>query len=102
MQGGEALPEIALSAEQESARTAIAAEPGPFLLYGSTGSGKTEVYLRCVQEALEADPAAQALVMVPEINLTPRLEERFTARFAPRYGAGSVVSLHSGMTNPSA
>ncbi|GKS97055.1 primosomal protein N' [Acidovorax sp. SUPP2825] len=100
LQGGDALPEIALSAEQESARAAIAAEPGPFLLYGSTGSGKTEVYLRCVQEALEADPAAQALVMVPEINLTPQLEERFTARFAPRYGAGSVVSLHSGMTNP--
>src|SRR5690606_9067271 len=69
---------------------------GPFLLFGSTGSGKTEVYLRCVQEALDADPAAQALVMVPEINLTPQLEERFIARF----GAASVVSLHSGMTNP--
>ncbi len=87
---------IALSAEQESARAQIATHPGPFLLFGSTGSGKTEVYLRCVQEALDADPAAQALVMVPEINLTPQLEERFTARF----GAASVVSLHSGMTNP--
>ena len=99
-----AIQNIALSAEQESARARIAAEAGPFLLYGSTGSGKTEVYLRCVQEVLEADEGdgfpAQALIMVPEINLTPQLEERFTARFAPRFGAQAVVSLHSGMTNP--
>ena len=88
------------TAEQESARTRISAEKGPFLLFGSTGSGKTEVYLRCVQEMLEADPTAQALVMVPEINLTPQLEERFAGRFAPRFGPGAVVSLHSGMTNP--
>jgi primosomal protein N' (replication factor Y) len=44
------------------------------------------VYLRCVQEMLEADKGdgfpAQALVMVPEINLTPQLEERFVSRFA--------------------
>ena len=95
---------IALSAEQESARAQIDQHPGPFLLYGSTGSGKTEVYLRCVQQVLEADATdgvpPQALVMVPEINLTPQLEERFVARFAGRYGPGSVVSLHSGMTNP--
>ncbi len=87
---------IALSAEQESAKAEILSKPGPFLLFGSTGSGKTEVYLRCVQAVLEQDAHAQALVMVPEINLTPQLEERFTARF----GAGAVVSLHSGMTNP--
>ncbi|WP_440108563.1 replication restart helicase PriA [Acidovorax sp. BL-A-41-H1] len=91
---------IALSPEQESARARISSETGPFLLFGSTGSGKTEVYLRCVQEMLEADPTAQALVMVPEINLTPQLEDRFVSRFAPRFGAGAVVSLHSGMTNP--
>ena len=95
---------IALTAEQESARARISSENGPFLLFGSTGSGKTEVYLRCVQEMLEADKGdgfpAQALVMVPEINLTPQLEERFVGRFAPRFGAGAVVSLHSGMTNP--
>ncbi len=91
---------IALSAEQAEATAQIEAQPGPFLLYGSTGSGKTEVYLHAVQRVLEADPAAQALVMVPEINLTPQLQERFEARFAGRYGAGSVVSLHSGMTNP--
>ena len=91
-----ATPLIALSAEQESARAEIDTQKGPFLLFGSTGSGKTEVYLRCVQDLLARSPTAQALVMVPEINLTPQLEERFVARF----GAGSVVSLHSGMTNP--
>jgi primosomal protein N' (replication factor Y) len=100
----DAIDNIALSPEQESARARISAENGPFLLFGSTGSGKTEVYLRCVQEMLEADPTsdfpAQALVMVPEINLTPQLEDRFVSRFAPRFGAGAVVSLHSGMTNP--
>lgn len=93
---------LALSAEQEQVVAQIAAgEAGrPFLLYGSTGSGKTEVYLRCVQAALDADPAAQALVMVPEINLTPQLEARFVERFAPQYGASAVVSMHSGMTGP--
>lgn len=97
---GPAVETVALTPEQESARARIAAENGPFVLFGSTGSGKTEVYLRCVQEVLDADPSAQALVMVPEINLTPQLEERFIARFAPRFGAQAVVSLHSGMTNP--
>ncbi|MDD2544813.1 MAG: primosomal protein N' [Burkholderiaceae bacterium] len=100
----ETIKNIALSAEQESVRAQISAEKGPFLLFGSTGSGKTEVYLRCVQEVLEADPGdglpAQALVMVPEINLTQQLEERFTSRFTGRFGAGAVVSLHSGMTHP--
>ncbi len=93
---------VALSAEQEQvvAQIAAGAAERPFLLYGSTGSGKTEVYLRCVQAALDADPAAQALVMVPEINLTPQLEARFVERFAPQYGAGAVVSMHSGMTGP--
>ncbi|MGV3681038.1 MAG: replication restart helicase PriA [Acidovorax sp.] len=93
---GQAIATVALTPEQEHARAQIAAEKGPFVLFGSTGSGKTEVYLRCVQEVLDADPNAQALVMVPEINLTPQLEERFIHRFGPQ----AVVSLHSGMTNP--
>lgn len=84
------------TAEQMAVLARIEAEAGPFLLYGATGSGKTEVYLRCVQALLERDPQAQALVMVPEINLTPQLEQRFAMRF----GTGAVVSLHSGMTNP--
>ena len=96
----ETTPAVALTAEQERACEQIRTQPGPFLLFGSTGSGKTEVYLRCVQEALAASPDAQALVMVPEINLTPQLEARFRERFAPLYGEGAVVSLHSGMTNP--
>jgi primosomal protein N' (replication factor Y) (superfamily II helicase) len=85
-----------LTPEQAQALEAICAQPGPFLLFGATGSGKTEVYLRAVQDLLARDPQAQALVLVPEINLTPQLLERFQERF----GAGAVVSLHSGMTNP--
>jgi primosomal protein N' (replication factor Y) len=85
-----------LTADQAQALAAIAAEPGPFLVFGATGSGKTEVYLRAVQSLLERDPAAQAMVLVPEINLTPQLQ----ARFEERFGAGAVVPLHSGMTNP--
>jgi primosomal protein N' (replication factor Y) len=86
--------------EQADALAQIAVQSGPFLLFGATGSGKTEVYLQCVQDLLAADPDTQALVMVPEINLTPQLEARFIERFAPLYGAESVVSMHSGMTNP--
>ena len=92
----EARTAVALTPEQDEALARIRAEAGPFLLFGSTGSGKTEVYLRAVAELLARDAAAQALVMVPEINLTPQLEERFRARF----GVDAVVSLHSGMTNP--
>ncbi|RZI91513.1 MAG: primosomal protein N', partial [Variovorax sp.] len=92
----DAINSIALSAEQAGALARFGTESGPFLLFGSTGSGKTEVYLRAVAELLARDAAAQALVMVPEINLTPQLEARFKARF----GADAVVSLHSGMTNP--
>ncbi len=88
------------SAEQAAVLAAVAQEAGPFLLFGSTGSGKTEVYLRAVADALAADGAAQALVMVPEINLTPQLEARFRARFAPLYGEDAVVAMHSGMTPP--
>lgn len=97
---GAVLAVPALTPEQASAVAQIAAHPGPFLLFGATGSGKTEVYLHCVHKLLAADPDAQALIMVPEINLTPQLEERFKARFAPLYGEHAVVSLHSGMTNP--
>jgi len=53
-----------------------------------------------VQTLLARDPDAQAMLMVPEINLTPQLEARVRARFATLYGEDAVVSLHSGMTNP--
>ena len=88
----------ALSAEQTEVLAQIEAQSGPFLLFGATGSGKTEVYLQVVEQLLAREPKAQALVMVPEINLTPQLEARFVERFAPQWGPQSVVSLHSGMT----
>jgi primosomal protein N' (replication factor Y) len=62
------------------------------LLWGVTGSGKTEVYLRAAEAALAA--GRQALVLVPEINLTPQLEARFAERFPGR----RLVSLHSALT----
>jgi primosomal protein N' (replication factor Y) (superfamily II helicase) len=95
-----AINSVALNAEQTSATAKISTEIGPFLLFGATGSGKTEVYLRAALEALQNDPAAQVLMMVPEINLTPQLEDRVRERICPIYGDDSVVSLHSGMTNP--
>jgi primosomal protein N' (replication factor Y) len=87
---------LGLTPEQDAALLAFEAGTGPFLLFGATGSGKTEVYLQAVQRLLERDPLAQALVMVPEINLTPQLQERFVERF----GAGQVVAMNSGMTHP--
>jgi primosomal protein N' (replication factor Y) (superfamily II helicase) len=87
---------LPLTAEQGEVLAAMEANAGPFLLFGATGSGKTEVYLQAVQRMLEREPDAQALVMVPEINLTPQLQERFVARF----GAGNVVAMNSGMTAP--
>ncbi|HET6788227.1 MAG TPA: primosomal protein N', partial [Aquabacterium sp.] len=85
-----------LTPEQGDALDALAArEAGQahtVLLWGSTGSGKTEVYLRRTEQALDA--GQQVLMMVPEINLTPQLEARVAARFAGRV----IVSLHSGLT----
>ena len=91
---------VDLSAEQQAAIAGFQAADGTSLLFGATGSGKTEVYLRCVQDLLLRDPQAQAIVMVPEINLTPQLQARFMARFGPLFGEQAVVSLHSGMSNP--
>jgi primosomal protein N' (replication factor Y) (superfamily II helicase) len=82
------------SAEQAAvlARLLDAPVAAPVLLHGVTGSGKTEIYLHAAARALQA--GQQALVLVPEINLTPQLEARFAARFANR----RIVSLHSGLT----
>ena len=90
-----ALPE--LSAQQQAVLEAFAKAHQPTLLFGATGSGKTEVYLRAAQEVLEAEPGAQVLVMVPEINLTPQLQSRLHERFA-HLGEGQVVTLHSNLT----
>ncbi len=79
--------------EQRSVLSSIgeaisAARYAPFLLHGVTGSGKTEVYLAAVEEVLKQ--GRQALVLIPEISLTPQLVSRFQARF----GAGIAI-LHS-------
>jgi len=86
--------EVVLTAAQTDVVEAVAATLGAFaahLLYGVTGSGKTEVYLELIARALGAD--RQVLVLVPEIALTPQLVERFRRRFS-----AGVVALHSGLT----
>jgi primosomal protein N' (replication factor Y) len=65
---------------------------GTFVLHGVTGSGKTEVYLRLVERALTA--GRRALVLVPEIGLTPQLVSRFAQRFAV-----PMAVLHSALTD---
>lgn len=92
----EVAPEPQLNDEQMLAVKAITQDMHvfrPWLLYGVTGSGKTEVYIRLMQHALQ-NPSAQVLVLVPEINLTPQLEARFRSRL-PQY---SLVSLHSSLS----
>ncbi len=92
---------IAASTQQTRAIADFDAENSakkrPALLFGATGSGKTEVYLRLAASVLAQDPTAQVLVMVPEINLTPQLQARFEERFA-HLGLERVVALHSGLT----
>ena len=87
-----------LTGEQAAAVEAVRDASGfaPFLLHGVTGSGKTEVYLRALAAILAARPDAQALVLVPEINLTPQFEAAFRARFAALEGT-SIVTLHSAL-----
>ena len=86
-----------LTTEQATALARLDSDPGPFVLHGNTGSGKTEVYLRRAALVLAQDPLAQVLMLVPEINLTPQLEERVRQRFA-NLGEAAIVSMHSGMT----
>ena len=86
--------EVTLTDAQAGVIEAIRRSLGRFaahLLYGVTGSGKTEVYLQIIDAALGAD--GQALVLVPEIALTPQLVERFRRRFS-----AGVVAVHSGLT----
>ena len=83
-----------LTDEQRSAVDSISAGLGsysPWLLEGITGSGKTEVYFRLIEQA--AGRGLQTLLMVPEISLTPQLEERFRGRFPDL----QLVSLHSNL-----
>ncbi|TJZ73790.1 primosomal protein N' [Chitiniphilus eburneus] len=84
-----------LNAEQRAAVMAVTEARGfqPLLLFGITGSGKTEVYLQAIEAVRRR--GEQALVLVPEINLTPQLEARFRARFPGEH----IVSLHSGLAD---
>jgi len=89
------LPPEHLTAEQQQVLAMLlpamdAAAFAPFLLFGVTGCGKTEVYLRAVQHALAAGKTA--LVLVPEIALASQLEAHFHARFGPL-----LAVLHSGL-----
>jgi len=85
-----------LNAAQQEAADAIGGAQGfaPFLLYGVTGSGKTEVYLQACAQVLAREPQGQILILVPEINLTPQLEGNIRARFP-----GVMLStLHSSLS----
>lgn len=69
----------------------------PVLLYGVTGSGKTEVYLRAAEKVLAA--GRQVLLLVPEINLTPQLEGALRARLEGLVGTDGLAVLHSGLSD---
>lgn len=88
-------PPPSLTGEQSRAVDAIAPTLGSFavhLLHGVTGSGKTEIYLRLIERVLARNECA--LVLVPEISLTPQTVSRFAGRFAD----AGVAVLHSGLT----
>jgi primosomal protein N' (replication factor Y) len=86
--------ELALTPEQNSALTEIVSSSTspethqPFLLHGVTGSGKTEIYLRAAEDVIKR--GKQAIVLVPEIALTPQTVRRFLSRFP-----GQVGIVHS-------
>jgi len=88
-------PKPELTSDQETALgeilTGIRSKRfSPFLLYGVTGSGKTEIYLRAIEEVLAQ--GREAIVLVPEISLTPQLLSRFKDRFGE-----NLALLHSGL-----
>jgi len=88
-------PKPILNPAQREAITAVSASLqtfNTFLLNGVTGSGKTEVYLGLMEEALAAN--RQVLILVPEIALTPQLMQRFQSRIS-----SPIALLHSGLTD---
>ena len=93
---GPCQPDPELTGEQRAAvgqiEEALRGEGGRFLLHGVTGSGKTEVYIRAIRETLRSGRAA--IVLVPEISLTPQMVDWFRARF----GSDAAV-LHSRLSD---
>src|SRR5437899_2729620 len=89
---------LQLNAEQSRALSKIAdaldapENAKPILLHGVTGSGKTEIYLQAIRVALER--GRSAIVLVPEISLTPQTVERFKSRFAEMHEAVAVLHSH--------
>src|SRR5437016_1652366 len=89
---------LELNAEQVLALTEITQlldspeSPRPILLHGVTGSGKTEIYLQAIRAALER--GRSAIVLVPEISLTPQTVEGFKGRFAEAQDAVAVLHSH--------
>jgi primosomal protein N' (replication factor Y) len=87
------LPELGNNGEPKTAANIPAADHKTFLLHGVTGSGKTEIYLQAIAHALEQGKGA--IVLVPEISLTPQTVERFKARFSSGSLQTLVAVLHS-------
>ena len=77
--------------EQTEKLIALQNQFSAILLHGVTGSGKTEIYIRCIEKITQQN--RQALVLVPEISLTPQTVERFLARFE------NVAIMHSGLSS---
>jgi len=90
---------VQLTTEQREAVAALRSTHGfaAFLLYGVTGSGKTEVYLEAIAERLVESESAQALVLVPEINLSPALVRAVAMRFPH----ARIAEMHSGTVGSS-
>lgn len=87
--------DITLTKEQENVINDISKNFNTFypcLIHGVTGSGKTEVYIRLVRKALEEEK--EAILLVPEISLTPQVVEKFRSHFG-----STIAILHSGLSN---
>lgn len=83
---------VTLTDEQSAAVNAVMSADKPTLLFGVTGSGKTEVYLSCIEQTLRMGKTA--IMLVPEISLTPQVMRIFRSRFGDE-----VALLHSGLSD---
>ena len=88
---GGLVPPVTLTTTQQGVVDRITTEKNIFLLHGVTGSGKTEVYMHCMQKILES--GKNGIMLVPEISLTPQVLMNFRARFG-----NNVAILHSGLS----